>query len=171
MKTKSLIILVLGVLILLAGCTNELGAENDWRLGYTGKRKRWETNAEIVFEPGDKCSMTIYKDASPGGFAYKIAVKDDTHDNYIIAAETLDEGYTIEDLRAYTIPYSAPLFANLISFDVVDPGSTTFMANITRLEADEIFFTCMVQGPDEWKIIGVLGPLPVTDPYASDPSD
>lgn len=168
MKTKSLILLVLGAMILLAGCTNELGVENDWRLGYTAKGKKWETNAEVVFEPGDKCSMTIYKDASPGGFAYKIAVKDDTYDNYIVAVDTLDEGYTIEDLKAHTIPYSGPSFANLISFDVVDPGSTTFTGNLTRIEEDEIFFTCMVQGPDEWKIIGVVGPLPVKDPYAKD---
>ena len=171
MKTKSLIILIFGVLILLAGCTNELGVENDWRLGYTAKGENWGTNAEIVFEPGDKCSITIYKDASPGSFAYKIAVKDDTYENYMIAVDTLDEGYTIEDLRSHTIPYPGPAFANIISFDVVDPGSTTFMGNVTIIEADEIFFTCMVQGPDEWKIIGVLDPLPVTDPYAKNSSD
>jgi len=175
MKAKTLSILILGVLILLAGCSNqkELGEENQWRLDHTGKGKQWATNAEIVFEPDDKCSMTIYKDASKGSFAYKILVKDDTYDNYMVAVQTLDEGYTIEDLKKYpnNQAFRAPDYVNLLRFDAVDPGSTTFMGGGISIEEGELYFTCMIQGPDAWRIIGHLGPLQVKDPYAMESGD
>jgi hypothetical protein len=171
MKTRYfLILIVVGVLILMTGCTEkELGVENEWRLAHSGKGKQWATNAEVVFGPDDKCSMTIYKDASRGSFAYKVLVKDDTYDNYIIAIDTLDEGYTIEDLKAHTSPSISPKFANLKRYDVFDPGSTTFLGGSVNIDEGELYFTCIVQGEDEWKIIGFLGPLTVKDPYAKEP--
>jgi hypothetical protein len=135
--------------------------ENEWRLLHSKKGAQWATNAELVFEPGDKCSMTIYKDASSDSFAYKVAVKDDTYDNYMVALDTLDEGYTIEDLRAHTNPSYAPSFANLVGFYAFDPGSTTFMGTGISIEEGDVYFTCMVQGEDAWKVIDVLGPLKV----------
>ncbi len=163
MKIKYLIFLVLGILTMMPGCTTAeaLGVENEWRLAHSGKGKQWETNAEIVFEPGDKCSLTIYKDASRGSFAYKVLVKDDTYDNYMIAIDTLDEGYTIEDLKAHTSPSVAPSFAHLKRYDVFDPGSTTFLGGSINIDEGELYFTCMVQGGDEHKIIDVIGSLKV----------
>ncbi len=164
MKTKYFIILIVqGVLILMTGCTetNELGVENEWRLDHSGKGKQWQTNAEIIFEPSDKCSMTIYNDSSTGGLAYKVLVKDDTYDNYMIAIDTLDEGYSIEDLKAYENPNVGPSFANLVRYDVFDPGSTTFIGDAIIIDEGELYFTCMVQGGDQYKIIDVLGPLEV----------
>jgi len=163
MKTKYFVILiVVGVLILMSGCTEkELGVENEWRLAYSGKGKQWATNAEIVFEPGDKCSLTIYKDSWTGALAYKVLVKDDTYDNYMIAIDTLDEGYTIEDLKSYENPSISPSYANLVRYDVFDPGSATFIADVTIIDEGELYFTCMVQGGDEHKIIDVVGPLVV----------
>ena len=163
MNTKYLTIIVLGILILMTGCTSAeaLGVENEWRLSYSGEGKLWLTNAVIVFESGDKCSLTIYENASTETFAYKILVKDDTYDNYMVAVNTLHEGYTIEDLKSYTKTMPGPSFADLVRFDVVDPGSTTFMGSAAGIDEGELYFTCMVQGSGEWKIIDVLGPLKV----------
>ena len=171
MKTKYFTILVsLVVIILMSGCAEkELGVENQWRLSHSGKGKQWQTNAEIVFEPNDKCSLTIYKDASKGSFAYKILVKDDKYDNYIVSIETLDDGYTLEDLKAWESPSSAPSFMNLMRYDVFDPGSSTFLGGPVNVEEGELYFTCIVQGEGDYKIIDVLGPLAVKDPYAKEP--
>lgn len=139
----------------------ELGVENEWRHQRSRKGAMWATNAELVFETGDKCSLTIYQDATSNGFAYKILVKDDTYDNYMVSIDTLDEGYTIEDIRAYEDPNTHPSFTNLIRYDVFDPGSTTFSGSTINIEEGEYYFTCMVQGGDEHKIIGVVGPLTV----------
>ena len=166
---KVTLILVVVILALLTGCANqkELGVENPWRHKYTKEHGIWSTDAEIVFEPGDKCTMTIFEETVMG-FAYTILVKDDTYDNYMVAIGTLDEGYTIADLNAYPNDraYAQPDFLRLISFHVVDPGSTTFLGDSVQIEeGGDYYITCQVQGEDGWKIIGHQGPIHIKPVY------
>jgi len=133
----------------------ELGTENDFRIKEFGN---W-SNAEITFEPGDKCTLKVIRDASVDPVQIKILVKDDTYDNYLIAAFTLKEGYTIEDLPDSTS--RSPYGTNMVAHYVFDPGSATFI-RVWGVDAGELYFTCQVQGPDAMKNIERgLGPLVV----------
>lgn len=169
MKTKILLILVLAILILMVGCTaekelgveKELGIEDEWRLSRTGEGQNWGTNVQFAFEPGDKCSMLVYNPPDSNTFAYKILVKDDTYENYGIFMVTLDEGRTIEDLEILKENMAPPSYVNMISFDVVDPGSATFSFGSLSIDTGDLYFLCSVQGGDVNKFIEILGPLTV----------
>lgn len=141
-----------------------LGLENKWRSTYTKLGGKWQTNFVITFEPGDKCTLTVYNNPRVNSFAYTILVKDNTYDNYLVAIDSLDEGYTIEDLKAHKPAHYAPSFANLISYQAVDPGSTTFLGEVLNIEPGDYYITCQVQGPDAHKNIAVLGPVHVDSP-------
>ena len=134
----------------------ELGTENDFRNQNFGN---W-ANAEITFEPGDKCTLKVIKDASDDLVQIKILVKDDTYDNYLLVVYTLKEGYTIEDIKTDAVSHS-PYGTIMVSHYVFDPGSATFI-RFFGVDAGELYFTCQVQGPDAWKNIERgLGPLTV----------
>ena len=135
----------------------ELGTENDFRNEEFGN---W-ANAEIIFEPGDKCTLKVIKDASDDLVQIKILVKDDTYDNYLIVVYTLKEGYTIEDIKELDTVSNPPYGTIMVSHYVFDPGSATFI-RFWGVDAGELYFTCQVQGPDAWKNIERgLGPLVV----------
>jgi len=154
------LVLVLGLLILMTACNEatELAAENDFRV----KRFDIGNNAEIIFEPGDKCTLKVNQDAKHGAVALKILVKDDTYENYMIAVSTMDEGYTLEDLQDYQSAQVSPSYTDLIAYYVFDPGSATLIADLLSIDEGELYFTCQVQGPDAWKNIDSLGPLVIT---------
>jgi len=135
----------------------ELGTENDFRIK---EFSNW-SNAEITFEPGDKCTLKVIKDASDDLVQIKILVKDDTYDNYLIVVYTLKEGYTIEDIQELDTASRSPYGTNMVAHYVFDPGSATFI-RFWGVDAGELYFTCQVQGPDAWKNIERgLGPLAV----------
>ena len=156
------LMLVLGLLVLTTACNEaaELAAENQFRVS----RFSSAVLAEITFEPGDKCTLKINNDAQHNEVALKILVKDDTYENYMIAVSTMDEGYTLEDLKSYQSAQVAPPYTDLIAYYVFDPGSAMILLDNT-MNMDwggELYFTCQVQGPDAWKNIDSLGPLWVT---------
>ena len=156
---RSALVLVLGLLLLMTACNEatELAAENDFR----SKQFDKANNAEIIFEPGDKCTLKVNQDAENGAVALKILVKDDTYENYMIAVSTMDEGYTLEDLKGYKPANVSPPYTDLIAYYVFDPGSAMILVD-TTMNMDwggELYFTCQVQGPDAWKNIDSLGPL------------
>jgi len=146
-----------------------LGVENKWRNTYTRLGGMWGTNFVITFEPGDKCTLTVYSNPRANSFAYTILVKDDTYDNYLVAIDSLDEGYTIDDLKAYKPAHIPPRFANLISYHAVDPDSTTFLGEVHNIEPGDYYITCQVQGPDSHKNLEVLGPVHVNPPFGAEP--
>ncbi|MFN2302329.1 MAG: hypothetical protein ACK2TV_01225 [Anaerolineales bacterium] len=153
------LVLVLGLLVLMTACNEatELAAENDFRV----KQFDIGNHAEIIFEPDDKCTLKVNQDAE-NGVALKILVKDDTYENYMIAVSTMDEGYTLEDLKSYESAQVAPPYTDLIAYYVFDPGSATIIADMLSIDEGELYFTCQVQGPDSWKNIDSLGPLVIT---------
>gem|GEM_PF-2966892 len=158
---KLFVLLTLGLLVLVAACSPEevLGVESEWMARSFPNRI---IGNQIVFEPEDKCSLNI-TDTSSGpttdGFGYKIVVKDDTYENYIIVISTLHEGYTIEDLKAHQSARVQPPYTDLWRFVVVGPDSVTFLADLIAPPVGELYITCMIQGPDEWRILDVLGPI------------
>ena len=168
MKRYTLMVLSLFIIMsmVLAACQQptvapteepkELGSENDFRNENFGNG----ANAEITFEPGDKCTFKGIKDAFGYG-TLKILVKDDTYDNYVLVVSTLDEGYTIEDIQELDTASHSPPGVTMVSHYVFDPGSATII-RFFGVDADELYFTCQVQGPDAWKNIERgLGPLTV----------
>jgi hypothetical protein len=152
--------LVLGLLILLTACNEAtvLGAENDFRRKQFG----WGTHADIIFEPGDKCTLEIHEGYMIDEGSLRILVKDNKYDNYMIAVSTLDEGYTLEDLKAYQPANASPSFTKLIAYYILDPDSATGIADFITIDEGELYFTCQVQGPDAWKNIDSLGPLSIS---------
>jgi hypothetical protein len=155
------VLFTLGLLLLVAACSPEeaLGVESEWMAARFSNRV---VGNEIVFEPGDKCSLNITDISggpAEGDFAYKIIVQDDTYENYMIVISTLHEGYTIEDLKAHQSPQVQPPYTDLWHFVVVGPDSVTLLADLIAPPVGELYITCMIQGPDEWKILDTLGPI------------
>lgn len=133
----------------------ELGTENDFRIN---NFSNW-ANAEITFEPGDKCTLKVIKDASNDLVQINILVKDDSYENYLLVVFTLDEGYTLGDLQ--DTASQSPPGTNMISHYVFDPGSATVI-RFWGVDAGELYFRCQIQGPDALKNIDRgLGPLVV----------
>jgi len=150
----------------------ELGVENPWRSHHTKPNGLWRTNVELVFEPGDKSTMTIYDEACTHSLGLSILVKDDTYENYMIAVMTLDDGYTFEDLIGFDfnplksmevypkdLLESRPPYTRLISLFAVDPDSTSYIGDSVNIDAGELYFTFIVQAEEGEKIIGHHGPL------------
>jgi hypothetical protein len=167
MSTKRLSILVLlGLMLLVTACTSAegLGVESEW---LATRFTKMVVPVEIVFEPGDKCSFEGNENAVSiiqGGFGYKIYVKDDSYENYMVAISTItEEGYTIEDLKAHTDAATQPAYTDLWHFTVVGPNSVSLISDLIDPPKGELYFTCMVQGPDAWKIIDTLGPFEVPE--------
>src|SRR4030066_2012391 len=71
---------------------------NAWRPGYTGGIP---TNVIITFDPGNKCSMKVISPISGSYFSplwnqltYDIVVNDQTYQNYLVWAYSVDPGTT-----------------------------------------------------------------------------
>jgi hypothetical protein len=95
--------------------------------------------------------------------AYDIVINDPTYQNYVVYTLTVDPGKTLADLEAIppTSTYTPPYFVNLIQGDIGNPMSRTFHAGAVDITEGPLYFTCTVQGPDNLRIIGHLGPLEV----------
>ena len=143
----------------------ELGVESKWM---ASRFTSTFVPVYIVFEPGDKCTLEGHKYSVAlyqGAFGYKIYVKDDQYENYMVAISTItEEGKTIEDLKAHTQAAMQPSYTDLWHFTVVGPNSVSLISDLIDPPKGELYFTCMVQGPDEWKIIDTLGPFEVPGP-------
>ena len=138
---------------------------NAWRSGYTGGIPM---NVIFTFDPGDKCSMEVINPIKRSSWSplwnqltYDIVVNDQTYKNYVVWALTLDPGKTLTDLEAVppTSTSRPPSFVNLLQADIVYPMSRTFHYGAVDISEGPLYFTCMVQGPDNLRTIGLLGPL------------
>ncbi len=131
---------------------------NDWRVDYNDY-----LNARITFSPGDKCSLEELAAVANQQFIYEIVVNDQTYQNYMVAAVTLDEGKTIKDLEDYSktmigvVP--PPSFSKLQLMEIVPPMSRTLHA--VPMPVSPIYLVCIVQGPSEQQGIQVLGPVTI----------
>ena len=117
------------------------------------------SNAVITFDQGDKCSLKVLNQLTGPELNYEIVVNDPTYQNYMVVYMTLDPGKKLPDLEAWTVADSPP-FAHSLGLDFVGPASRTGHS-IGTLPVGELYFSCLVQGPDLLKLIGSVGPIEV----------
>jgi len=117
------------------------------------------TNVVITFDKGDKCSMEVINPLTSPGLNYEIVTNDPTYHDSMVVYMTLDPGKTLADLEAWTIADSPP-FAHSLGLDIASPVSRTAHANWT-LPVGQLYFSCLVQGPNALKLIGSVGPVEV----------
>jgi hypothetical protein len=135
-----------------------LPALDKWRWGMSNT-----DTVVITFNPGDQCSMEMVNTITGHEMSYEIVVNDETYQNYIIVVETLMPDYSIKDLKAWP-KYSVdtpPPYVHIINAIVVNPMSRTWSGSEIDTSEGPLYFTCFVEGPDEFKIIGNLGPVEV----------
>ena len=134
---------------------------NAWRWGFTGG----SANVIITFEPGDKCSMDIIQPITGSDWNtlnYEIVVNDQTYQNYLVDSFTVDPGITLEEMEASPGPPAPPPpWMHLKEVTFVNPMSRTLQAAAITITEGPFYFVCNVQGPDDLKIIKILGPLEV----------
>ncbi len=130
---------------------------NAWRWGGNSSN----VNVIITFNPGDQCSMDIINPIEGGAMRYEIVTNDQTYQNYVIWTVTLAPGKTIEDLKAAPRdPYNPPSFvSSLVNGNIVSPMSRAWIFSLPDTTKGPFYFGCMVQGPQDIKIIGYLGPV------------
>ncbi len=135
---------------------------NAWRWVWT----RDSTNVIITFEPGDKCSMEVTNPITGydwNTLTYEIVVNDQTYQNYLVDAFTVDPGKTPGDILN-TPPVSSsipPSYVHLKEVTFLNPMSRTLQAAEITMSEGPFYFVCSVQGPDALRIIETLGPLEV----------
>lgn len=127
-------------------------------------RYEWSKAAHVVitFNPGDQCSMETVNTVIEPWLNYEIVVNDKTYQNYGVTVETLMQGYSIKDLEAW--PYgidTPPPYINVIRMNAVNPMSRTISGGEIDTSKGPFYFTCYIEGPDELRIIGNLGPVEV----------
>ncbi len=131
---------------------------NAWRWGGDSSN----VNVIITFKPGDQCSMEIVNPIEGGAMRYEIVTNDQTYQNYVIWTVTLDPGKTIEDLKAAPRdPYNPPSYVSLVNGNIVSPMSRVWIFSLPDMTKGPFYFGCMVQGPQDLKIIDYLGPVEV----------
>lgn len=134
---------------------------NAWRLGWT----RDAANVIITFEPGDKCSMDILRPVTGNDWntlTYEIVVNDQTYQNYLVDAITVDPGMTLEEMKAGPQPPAPiPSWVHLKEVTFLNPMSRTLQAAEITLSEGPFYFICVVQDPGDMRIIDTLGPLEV----------
>jgi hypothetical protein len=129
-----------------------------WRIDYADS-----ANVRITFSPGDKCSMDIMQPVTNAEFGYEIVVDDQTYQNYVVVALTLDEGKTIADLEKYdemaigVVP--PPSFSDIRTLEVVPPMSRTWHG--MDMPVSPIYFVCIIEGPDAQRAIDEFGPVDI----------
>lgn len=135
-------------------------APNEWRDGYNG-----DANVVITFDPGDKCSMEVKNPVTSPNWAYEINVNDKTYQNYVVTVLFLDEGKTLKDLQDYheANPTSTtpPPFSKVPMVEIVQPLSSTWHG--ITLAGSQVYFVCIVQGPDDQRVIDEFGPVKITE--------
>ncbi len=94
-------------------------------------------------------------------WSYEIVVNDQTYQNYIVGAVKLEAGKTLKDLQDYSqstsINLAPPSWATLYLLDFVEPLSRTFHG--VTLTGDPLYFSCLVQGPGDQRVIDNFGPV------------
>lgn len=103
--------------------------------------------------------MEVINPLTGPGLNYEIVTNDPTYQNYMVVYMTLDPGKTLADLEAWTSA-DRPPYAQFVALDIVSPQSRT-AHSLPTIDGGELYFSCLVQGPDTLKIIGSVGPVEV----------
>jgi len=127
---------------------------NAWRQSIS-----YESNVVITFDKGDQCSMKVFGPLVDTQMNIEIEVNDSSYQNYMVVYMTLDPGKTLADLETWTSA-DRPPYAQFVALDIVSPQSRT-AHSLPTIEKGELYFSCLVQGPDALKIIGSVGPVDV----------
>jgi len=118
------------------------------------------TAFRIVFDPGDKCTLSGSVFLGEGSHYYGIRVKDQAHEDYVVIFQTFDEGKTLADLQAYPkTSMEAPSWAHVLHEDYVTPGSTSF--HTIDLSVRKVYVSCAVSMPGGAMRIADLGPIEI----------
>jgi hypothetical protein len=118
------------------------------------------TGITVTFE-GDQCVYHGPERVPAGQIPLTLDVRDQSaREAYAVAAYTLEEGKTIEDLRAWTSANSSPLWGHF--HGRVD--ATAGMAQETTIILYEgpFFLSCVTNPPDQ--VTDVLGPIEMVPP-------
>jgi hypothetical protein len=118
-----------------------------------------DTNVGITltFE-GDQCVYHGPERVPAGQIPVTLDVKDQSSGKtYSVAYYTLEEGKTIEDLRAWTSADSSPLWGHFHG-RVDATGGTSQEDNIILFEGP-LFLSCLTNPPDQ--VTNVLGPIEI----------
>jgi hypothetical protein len=124
---------------------------NEWRWGTTRA-----ANYIITFEPGDKCMMEYNNPIDGNKVSYEIVVNDQTYQNYMVFALSLEEGKGYKDLEAYNAEggdhnVDPPPWSDLQIWEIVSPMSRTWHG-LPPYEGT-LYFVCAVQGPEDQMLI------------------
>ena len=123
---------------------------NAWRRSIS-----YESNVVITFDKGAQCSMKVLGPLVDTQMNIEIVVNDSSYQNYMVVYMTLDPGKTLADLEAWTSA-DRPPYAQFVALDIVSPQSRT-AHSLPTIDGGELYFSCLVQGPDTLKIIGSVG--------------
>jgi hypothetical protein len=111
----------------------------------------------VTFE-GDKCAYHGPERVSAGQITVTLDVRDQSADiAYAVAVYTLDEGKTIEDLRAWTSATHSPLWGHFHG-RVDATGGMAEEINVILLEGP-FFLSCVTDPPDQ--VTDDLGPIEI----------
>ena len=119
-----------------------------------------ETDFTITFDPGEKCSMKGVSSHGKGLINYDLIVNDQSHQTYALVILTLDEGKTLDDLKAYTSTTAAPSWTNPVQYDYETPGS--YSHHKINVSEGPLYFVCFYGDKQIPVIIGHFGPLEIT---------
>ncbi len=122
-----------------------------------------EANLRITFDPGKKCSMDILTPVTDSTLFYEVVVNDQTFQNYIVVALTLEEGKTLKDIETYdktaigVVP--PPPGSQIRLLEIVPPMSRTLHS--MPMPYNPIYLVCLIEGPDQQQPIEQFGPVEV----------
>jgi hypothetical protein len=120
------------------------------------------TGITVTFE-GDQCVYHGPERIPAGQIPVTLDVKDQSaRERYKVIAYTLDEGKTIEDLRAWTSVGHSPLWGHF--HGMLDEPRGTLQETTIILFEGPLFLACITDPPNY--IIDVLGPIEI-EPVAS----
>ncbi len=131
---------------------------NAWRMDYSHM-----INISIIFDPGDKCSIDVKNLVTYARWSYEIVVNDQTYQNYMVVALTVEAGKTLKDLeehfKATSSNNNPPPWATTRLLVIVDPLSRTYQW--VTFTGDPLYFACLVQGPGDPRVIDAFGPVEI----------
>jgi hypothetical protein len=119
-----------------------------------------ESEFIITFDSGGKCSVHATRIYNSGDILYNIKVNDQTHATYAVIFQTLDEGKTLEDLKAYPdTAQDAPSWSHVFLWNYVSAGSNSY--NDVVFSKAQIYISCFVSTPTGILRILDYGPVEI----------
>lgn len=97
----------------------------------------------ITIDPGGKCSIEAIDSYDGAGLAYEIVVNDQTYQNYMVLALSLEKGKTYKDLQDYNDKFGGklgnpPSWSKFEAVNIVSPMSRT--VNAPSIDTVPLYF-------------------------------